>query len=143
MCHPFLKVTLGRDLPKTVQNYDFTFCLACLMCHQVTCNVEFNCKLVHFILYFHKHPQLDTLLNFLFSEQYSFYSTNSHYLKKEMHFELIVCLCSVKVVAIPNVGHHRLSPPISVHCSSEFVLMKKFICSLMDACTVSPRFLRT
>lgn len=105
------------------------------MCHQVTCNVEFNCKLVHFILY--KHPQLDTLLNFLFSEQYSFYSTNSHYLKKEMHIELIVCLCSVKVVASPNVGHHGLSPPISVHCSSEFVLMKKFICSLMDACTVS------
>lgn len=46
-----------------------------------------------------------------------------------MHTELLVWLCSEQVGDIPNVRHHRISTPTSGHCSSEFVLMKKFICS--------------
>lgn len=100
------------------------------MCHQVTCNAEFNCKLIHFILYFHKHLQLGTLLNFLFSEQYIFYSTK------------LTLFCASGGDSQCQASWDTI-PSISVHCSSEFVLMKKFICSLMDACTACPHFLRT
>lgn len=49
----------------------------------------------------------------------------------------------MKVVDISKVRCHRISLPISWFCLSDsFVLMKKFIRSLMKACPASPHFLR-